>query len=1378
MRNCKRSHNSRQGLSGQICLGLIAALMLAGQAFAQTPNIRFSPLSLEDGLSQNTVTAIIQDPDGFMWFGTQDGLNRYDGYQFVHLKHDPRDPATLRNDSIFAVHADQNGDVWVGTEGGGLSRWDSVAEAFQHYGSESGAPDNFENERLRVITRDAKGVMWLGSHDSGLYRFDESNGQWQQFLSEQGNVNSLSDNRVRSIHEDHTGRLWIGTLGGLNLYDSGTRTFTRFNADPEDTSSLSNDKVRSIFEDSQRRLWIGTLGGGLNRLDRSTGSFEHFAHDENNPSSLNGNRVRTIIEDDQARLWIGTDQGINLLRDDGVFAHYSHDPGDPTSLNAGRVASMFQDRSGMLWVGTQGGGLGRWHPLDWSFGHYKGGSTGLSSNAVHSFSDDEKGLLYVGTLGGGVNVLDRSGGTTQVIKNNPQEPSSLSDDRVTALLVDQEQALWVGTMTGGLNRMVSGTDQFEHFRSEETDQNSLPSDTIITIFEDRQGVIWVGTYGGGLSRFDRNAQTFTNYRNEAGNPLSISGNQVSTIVEDPSGSLWIGTMGDGLNFFDRKLKQFRQFRHDPARSSSLSSDEVLSLHLAQSGVLWIGTQGGGLNRLERLDADAESTTFTRYYEYDGLPNDVVYGILPDSEGGLWVSTNQGLARFEPDSGNFESFNATDGLQADEFNVGAHYRSQSGELFFGGVNGFNAFFPDRIERNSAVPQLALTSFLKLNQPASTGNPLNRLKQVDLGYRDYVVSFEFAALDYRSPHHNSYAYKLDGLDPNWIELGHRNQITFTNLAPGSYTLQVRGSNSDGVWNEAGISLPISVSAPPWQQWWAYTLYFLAAASIILRFLYVQREKERTRETLREAAEAAQAANKAKSEFLANMSHEIRTPMNGVLGMATLLTGTKLDDEQRERLDIIRKSGNSLLDIINQILHFSKLESRRVEIEHEAFDLRGCIEDVLNLLAPVATRKGLDLGYWFESGTPESIVGDELRTRQTLINLVNNGIKFTNRGEIMITVSANDMVNNRHEIHIAVKDTGQGIPSDKLDRLFKPFSQVDSSASRHFEGTGLGLAISKHLVDLMGGRIWVESKEGEGASFQFTILAESAEGPDRGFLQQTDALLDGKNMLIIDDSKAMRNLIGRQLGCWGVRVQAAGSAEKALEKLWAGDHFDLVMVDPLGLSSAGTDWINDLHNICAGKQIPILTLSARTNNEPATREELGAIASISKPVHPQLLLETLRSVLSPMSTTMDADVEISKPVKSVKPPRPLRILLAEDDVVSRKVALLLLGSIGYEAHAVENGLEALKALKEDNYDVVLMDVQMPCMDGFEASRAIWREFDQGNRPYIIAMTGHAMLGDRERCLAAGMDDYVSKPVDIGELRDALARVPVGENKLASMP
>ena len=1358
----------------QVRTGFLAGLLLTCQVMAQTPSIRFESLSLEDGLSQNTVTAIAQDPAGFMWFGTQDGLNRFDGYRFVHLKHDPQDPASLRSDSIFALHQDPQGDLWVGTEGGGLSRWDTQTESFVHYTELNGAPEGLGRERVRVITRDKNGVLWLGLHQSGLYRFDEKSGEWQHFLNDNENPKSLSDNRVRAIHEDRTGRLWVGTLGGLNLFDQATGSFSRFNANPADASSISDDKIRSIYEDSQRRLWIGTLGGGLNLFDRSTGTFERFVYDEKDPSSISENRVRTILEDADKRLWIGTDLGINLYQEDGTFVRYGHDPLDPSSLSTPRVMSLFQDRTGMLWVGTQGGGLDRWHPLDWSFGHYKGGATGLSSNVVHAFAEDEAGLLYVGTLGGGLNVLDRSAGKTRVYRKDPLDTTSLSDDRITALLVDHEKALWVGTMAGGLNYKPAGNNRFEHFRADETQPGSLPSDVIMTVFEDRQGTIWVGTYGGGLSRFDRSTGSFTNFQSENGNPASLSGDQVSSIAEDPSGALWIGTLGSGLNLFDRDTQQFRQFNHDPARITSLSSDEILSLYMDSSGVLWVGTQGGGLNRLEQLKTGAETTTFRRYSEHDGLPNDVIYGILPDTSGGLWLSTIRGLVRFEPTEDVFESFTASDGLQADEFNLGAFYRSKTGELFFGGLNGFNAFFPDRIKRNTAVPEIAFTSFLKLNEPALIEKPLNQLKQLELSYRDYVVSFGFTALDYRSPRDNQYTYKLEGLDDNWIELGDRHEITFTNLDPGAYTLKVRGSNSDGIWNEAGISLPISVTAPPWMQWWAYVLYVLIAAMAVLRFLYVQRAKERTRKALFQAAEAAQAANEAKSEFLANMSHEIRTPMNGVIGMTHVLKSTPMTPAQQGHLDIIRKSGDALLEIINQILDFSKVESRNVEIEQEAFDLRSCVEDVLDLLAPIAAQKGIDLGYWLEKGTPEGIIGDRLRIRQVLINLVGNGIKFTEAGEVQVMVSANRRANFKQEIEVVVQDSGPGIPADRLDRLFKPFSQGDASASRRFGGTGLGLALSKRLAELMGGKLWVESVEGQGSSFHFTLTAESAEGPDRSFLYEPDDQLKNKRALIVDDCAAMRDSLSRQLKLWGFQTQTAGSAEKSLEKLWTGGGFDLLLIDPLGLSSAGSGWVADMREICSGKRTSIVTLSARTKDDRTVQDALGAIVSLSKPVQPVPLLEALRSVALPHPLAETRTTDKHPAANRTKPLRPLRILLVEDNQINQTVAVALLAQIGYEAHVAENGLEALEALRTAPYDVVFMDVQMPVMDGFEASRAIWQEFDEETRPYIIAMTAQAMRGDRELCLAAGMDAYISKPVDIGEIRSMLMRVPKRKTRL----
>jgi signal transduction histidine kinase/ligand-binding sensor domain-containing protein/CheY-like chemotaxis protein len=1343
-------------------------MLLACQTVAQAPNIRFSFLSIEDGLSQTTVTAAVQDASGFMWFGTQDGLNRYDGYEFVHLKHDPNDPTTLRNDSIFTLYADADDTLWVGTEGGGLSRWDSNAESFVHYTEAGGAPAGFDRERVRVISRDGSGALWIGTHASGVFRLDEASGRWDHFASDPSDAKSLSDNRVRAIVEDRTGRLWIGTRDGLNLFDRAAGNFTRFRTDPQNPASISSNIVRALLEDSRGNLWIGTLGGGLNRMDRSTGTFERFTHDENNSSSLSENRVRVIFEDDAGRLWVGTERGINLLQEDGTFVRYGHNPLEPTSLSGDRVTTITQDRNGMIWVGVFGKGLDRWHPLDWNFGHFRGGESGLSNDLVHAFTEDGNGTLYVGTMGGGLNVINRSTGTVHTMRHDPQDPASLSSDRITALLTDSRKALWVGTLSGGLSRLSPDGAGFEHFRADDNTPGSLSSDAIMTVFEDRSGVIWVGTYGGGLNRFDRNTGRFTHFTYADDDPGSLSGNNVSTIVEDPSGALWVGTLGDGLNLFDPVSGQSRHFRNDESRDTSLSSDEVLSFHLDPSGVLWIGTQGGGLNRLERFEGEAGEAVFQRYTEHDGLPNDVIYGILPDARGGLWLSTIRGLARLDPVSGAIEAFDVTDGLQADEFNLGAYYRGHSGELFFGGVNGFNAFFPDRIERNTAVPNLALTSFLKLNEPARVGQPIHRLDRVDLDWRDYVVSFEFAALDFRSPKHNRYAYKLEGLDSDWIELGTRNQITFTNLEPGPYTLLVRGANSDGVWNEAGLSLPISVAAPPWKQWWAYLVYALIALALIVRFVLDRRAEKRTRETLREAAEAAQAANEAKSQFLTNISHEIRTPMNGVLGMATLLRNTDLDANQREKLDIISKSGDAMLEVINQILDFSQMEAHRTDVISESFDLRTCIEDALDVVAPIAAKKGLDLGYSMSENTPEMVIGDRMRTRQVLINLVANAVKFTEEGDVEVRVETSKRQQNMQEIWFEVEDTGPGIAPDKLERLFKPFSQVDGSSTRRYEGTGLGLAISKHLVEMMGGRIWVKSTVGKGSTFHFTILAGRVAGLDRGFLSNPHPDLAGKDLLIINRPSSVLKHLRQQAARWGMRVQLADSASKAMEKLWAGTHFDLVLVDSQGLLGRGASWLDDLQKICKSKDLPIISLYPNSMDGQRVKEDLGAVAAVSKPIHPEMLLKTLSSVL--VSKAIDPSaIELDEPADhQATPARNLNILVVDDNFINRRVAMLVLQNLGYKATAVESGSEALEALRNTRYDVVFMDVQMPEMDGYEASRAIWQEFQDEARPWIIAMTAHNLPGDREKCLAAGMHDYIAKPIDIQHLRSVLDAVP----------
>jgi diguanylate cyclase (GGDEF)-like protein len=833
-----RSHQ-RVGLLRRFAVGFwLVGGVWSSPAAAQQTAIHFERVP---GLSQSSVNCSFQDHRGFMWFGTEDGLNRFDGYSFTVYRSDPATAGTLSNNFIWAAEEDAEGALWVGTEAG-LNRLPPGTTRFTRLRHDASDPNTVGSDFVWALLRDRQGAVWVGTKGGGLSRYDPKARLFKRYRHDPNRPYSLPSDDVRALAESRSGAIWVATLGGgLARLDPATGRFAVFRHSPSDPASLPDDEVRTVFEDTDGRVWVGTMKGGAARLAPDKAGFIRYVHDPRRRDSLGKGMVRAIGQDALGAIWIGTDDGLNLWRQESEsFLHFNHDSSRPFSLSDDTITSIFSDRGGVLWIGTKTAGLNRWNPAAGAFTSYTADAAAgsLSHRVITSFAEGTDGALWVGTFGGGLNRLDRAAALNTPFRADGR-PGSIGDDRVMSLLLDRRGTLWAGTFAAGLYRMPTGSSRFERMRPDPARPASLSDKGVTCLLEARDGTIWFGTYGGGLHRFEpvKGLQRFTH---DPAVGDSLASDVVTALAEDQDGTLWVGTRGGGLDAFDPRSGRARHLRRDEARRDGLSSDELFALHLDTAGTLWIGTLGAGLDRWDAAARRAGRVAIRHYTERDGLPNNVVYAVLSDENGFVWASTNRGLVRLEPKNGATRVYDTTYGLPGDEFNYGAALRSRRGEMFFGGTNGFVSFFPGVLRSNEHAPPVVLTGISALNHPLLLTRPVSDLDAVDIGWRDYLFAFDFAALDFTAPEKNRYAYRLEGFDRDWIDAGSIRRATYTNVSPGSYTFRVKAANNDGVWNDSGLALRVRVVAPPWRSAWAYALYALAAAGAVYSWIRVQRRR----------------------------------------------------------------------------------------------------------------------------------------------------------------------------------------------------------------------------------------------------------------------------------------------------------------------------------------------------------------------------------------------------------------------------------------------------------------------------------------------------------------------------------------------------------
>ncbi len=807
----------------------------ADPVYAFNYKLSFEHISIRSGLSQNTVTSILQDSRGFLWFGTQYGLNRYDGYTFEKFKTTPWNTNSISDNYVNTIIEDRKGMLWVGTRSGGLNRFDPGKGRWSHYRHDPQDVNSLSSDQVFVIYEDSRGFLWMATARGGLDRLRPGHDEWRHYTFSPERTGNRADGhgQVTSIWEHESGRLWLGTNRGLIRFDPVGEKWVFYLHDPRNADSLSHNYVTSLWMDAAGMLWVGTYGGGLNRFDPRLEKWHHYREGPAG-SHLSSDRITCLYgQRDGKELWVGTDGGGLEHFDipEQRWHRFQYKPEVPDSLSENIVNCIYEDRSGLFWLGTANRGLNKFDPQEerWDhFHHDPNNPDSLSHSTVSAIYEDGSGVLWVGTLGGGLNRLDRQSEKWRHYRHDPKNSNGLSHDVVTSIVEDGGGLLWIGTWGGGLNGFDRKSGKWIHFNYDPQNSHGLQDNRIEDIFIDRQGILWIGTHSGGLNRFDFRQSHWTVYRHDPDDLNSLSHDNVMVIYEDETGILWIGTYGGGLNAFDQKTGVWRHYKHDSHDPNSVSSNSVISIHEDRSHMLWVGTSSG-LNQFDRL-----SRKWHRYSMQDGLVNDLVYGILEDDAGNLWLSTNRGLSCFNLRSKTFKNYSEMDGLQNDEFNQGAYFKSRQGEIFFGGINGFNCFFPGRIKKNTHIPPVLITGLSFFNRPLEADEAFWKLEEIKLTDKDDFLGIEFAALDFRNPLKNQYAYKLEGLTRGWIFIGNRRHATFAHLASGTYTFRVKGANDDGVWNQSGCTLKIRVVPPVWGRWWFRILIILAVLIIAFGLL----------------------------------------------------------------------------------------------------------------------------------------------------------------------------------------------------------------------------------------------------------------------------------------------------------------------------------------------------------------------------------------------------------------------------------------------------------------------------------------------------------------------------------------------------------------
>ncbi len=1016
-----------------------------------------------------------------MWIGTPDGLNRYDGFNFVVYKNVPKDSASLADNVIKTLFEDHNMNLFVGTESG-LSIYDRNNDRFLNFVLDKSSPLFGLSCTVSRIIEDPVGNLWLATN-IGLLYFDRQKNKIDRYIHDDNIAGSISNSNVESVLMDKKGRLWIATRGGLNLFEKATGTFRHLTRD-EKGNNLSGNIFINIAEDNDGNLWVGGTEGLYclkNDLEPGKEYLKYYSHDPIDKNSLSINSVRCSYVDDAGNLWIGTDNGgLNLFnKEKQNFWHYRKNDYDPQGISNEAIESIYQDKTGNLWLGTYTGGVNislRNRNAIIKYENIPGAAQSLSHNTVTCFSEDHLGRIWVGTDGGGLNLFDRN---TERFRRYNISNSFLSSNVIICIHEDINEHLFLGTWEGGLIMLDPHSGKTTLL---DNSKSGIKDNNIFSIEEGYHNDLWLGTFEHGLINYQLEKKKFTQYTPQN----SGLGNEMVVKISKFSGGRLLIATSTNFQIFSPDENHFVTYAADPQNENSLSYPRVTDFLIESDSCIWIGTPNG-LNRFNPIN-----NSFIRYYEKEGLPDNYIKGIEEDKQGVLWITTNNGVCRFDSRKGKFKNFTRADGFQSNEFSERSIFKTLEGEILIGGTKGFNILYPEKITENKVIPEVVITDLKIFNKSARAGSSsvlkknISELESLSLSHLLTVMTFNFAVMDFSAPEKNQYAYMLENFDKEWIYSGNKSEVTYTNLNPGDYIFHVKGSNNDGLWNEKGTSLKITILPPWWLTWWSkligsFLVVLILASIYFIRVSQLERQKTLLEKTVSIKTEELKKLNASKDKFFSIIAHDLKNPFNAIIGFSEMLN-EELNSDQSSRsheyAHLINVSAVQTLKLLENLLEWAKSQRGKISFDPQQLAVNELVEEELLLLKDMAIGKNIQLNNLIN--TQLTVMADRNMLKTVLRNLISNAIKFTYRnGKVEVKASVNnDMV------EIAVCDNGMGMSEVTRAQLFRIDANVSSKGTENEKGTGLGLFLCKEFVEKHGGKIWAESEQGKGSVFHFKL------------------------------------------------------------------------------------------------------------------------------------------------------------------------------------------------------------------------------------------------------------------------------------------------------